>query len=120
MSQNPKRWDELTHDQKERVEQYIATLLAQQIAMFQTKNDVEGSVTDIKTGICYQLEKVKCGKDCEGCPHGPYWYAYYRGSSGKVVSKYIGKELKQLDNSCVTEADKHLDSYIRTWGKNGD
>jgi len=42
--------------------------------------------------ITYQLERVYCGKRCNGCPHGPYWYAYFR-SAGQVVSKYIGKEL---------------------------
>jgi hypothetical protein len=42
--------------------------------------------------ITFQLERVRCGKNCNGCPHGPYWYAYYR-SAGRVVSKYIGKEL---------------------------
>lgn len=44
--------------------------------------------------ITYQLEKVNCGKpNCEKCPHGPYWYGYRR-VNGKLVSFYIGKELK--------------------------
>jgi hypothetical protein len=42
--------------------------------------------------VTYQLERVYCGKACRGCPHGPYWYAYYR-SGGRVVSRYIGKVL---------------------------
>lgn len=45
--------------------------------------------------VTYQLELVRCGKNCKGCPHGPYWYAYYR-SGGRVVSKYIGKELRAV------------------------
>jgi len=50
-------------------------------------------------GVTYQLERVRCGKErCRKCPHGPYWYAYYRkGFGGKVVSKYIGKNFKRLD-----------------------
>ena len=52
----------------------------------------------------YKLQLVKCGKGCSGCPHGPYWYAYYRrqyrGTEGKLVSreicKYIGKSFKLL------------------------
>jgi hypothetical protein len=24
------------------------------------------------------IKKVPCGKDCEGCPHGPYKYTVYR------------------------------------------
>lgn len=42
--------------------------------------------------VTYQLERVRCGKACRGCPHGPYWYAYFR-NAGRLVSKYIGKEL---------------------------
>ncbi len=40
--------------------------------------------------ITYRLEKVSCGKKCKGCPHGPYWYGYWR-EGGKTRSKYIGK-----------------------------
>ena len=35
-------------------------------------------------------EWVKCGKKCSGCPHGPYWYAYWR-AEGKLHKRYIGK-----------------------------
>lgn len=43
--------------------------------------------------VTYRLESVKCGKPrCTKCPHGPYWYAYYR-EEGKVRSRYIGAEL---------------------------
>ena len=48
----------------------------------------------------YQQVAVRCGKagcKCnEGQPHGAYWYAYRR-EGRKVVSKYIGKELRELD-----------------------
>jgi hypothetical protein len=42
--------------------------------------------------ITYRLEKVSCGKGCRGCPHGPYWYGYWK-EGGKTRSKYIGKNL---------------------------
>ena len=43
--------------------------------------------------LTYRLEPVKCGKEgCKSCPHGPYWYAYYR-EDGKLRSRYIGREL---------------------------
>ena len=43
--------------------------------------------------VTYRLETVKCGKDsCTSCPHGPYWYAYYREGE-KLRSRYIGREL---------------------------
>ena len=35
---------------------------------------------------------VRCGKKgCRSCPHGPYWYAYWR-EGGRLRSRYIGKE----------------------------
>ncbi len=47
----------------------------------------------------YQQIAVRCGKPgckCnEGEPHGAYWYGYRR-EGRKVVSKYIGKEFKEL------------------------
>lgn len=44
-------------------------------------------------GVTYRLESVRCGKpSCRSCPHGPYWYAYYREGS-KLRSRYIGREL---------------------------
>jgi hypothetical protein len=56
-----------------------------------------GDVLEIKKAgsITYRLEKVSCGKGCKGCPHGPYWYGYWREGS-KIRSKYIGKRLRQL------------------------
>lgn len=42
--------------------------------------------------ITYRLERVSCGKGCKGCPHGPYWYGYWK-EGGKTRSKYIGKRL---------------------------
>jgi hypothetical protein len=42
--------------------------------------------------MTFRLEKVSCGKNCKGCPHGPYWYGYWH-EGGKTRSKYIGKNL---------------------------
>jgi hypothetical protein len=50
----------------------------------------------------YQLERVRCGK--VGCKcagengelHGPYWYTYWR-NEGKLKSRYVGKQLRQLE-----------------------
>jgi hypothetical protein len=40
--------------------------------------------------VTYRLEEVRCGKEkCTRCPHGPYWYAYWR-EDGRVRSKYLG------------------------------
>ena len=43
--------------------------------------------------VSYRLEPVNCGKPgCSRCPHGPYWYAYWR-EGGRVRSRYIGRKL---------------------------
>ncbi|MGZ4103805.1 MAG: hypothetical protein ACXVQY_01800 [Actinomycetota bacterium] len=43
--------------------------------------------------VTYRLEPVRCGKEgCTRCPHGPYWYAYWR-EDGRLRSRYIGKQL---------------------------
>ena len=44
--------------------------------------------------VTYRQEQVMCGKPgCNRCPHGPYWYAYWR-EGGRTRSRYIGKTLK--------------------------
>ena len=40
--------------------------------------------------VTYRREEVRCGKaNCTRCPHGPYWYAYWR-EEGKLRSRYLG------------------------------
>jgi DnaJ domain len=43
----------------------------------------------------YRSEWVRCGKKCSGCPHGPYWYRYFR-EEGKLKKEYIGRERTDL------------------------
>ncbi len=75
----------------ERNEAEGATVLAAevQIANSPHKEVLEERKTST---ITYRLEKVSCGKGCRGCPHGPYWYGYWK-EGGKTRSKYIGKNL---------------------------
>jgi hypothetical protein len=43
--------------------------------------------------VTFRQEHVKCGKPgCKTCPHGPYWYAYWR-EDGRVRSRYVGRHL---------------------------
>ena len=52
-----------------------------------------------RTGVTYRLEPVRCGKrGCTRCPHGPYWYAYWR-ENGRLRSRYIGKTLPEQQGS---------------------
>ncbi len=42
-----------------------------------------------------QQRMVRCGKDeCTSCPHGPYWYAFWR-ENGRRRSKYVGRLLSE-------------------------
>ena len=48
--------------------------------------------------VTYQLKKIYCKNPrCKSCPHGPYWYAYYR-EGNRVISKYIGKGFRRVDS----------------------
>jgi hypothetical protein len=43
--------------------------------------------------VSYRQQMRRCGKaGCTKCPHGPYWYAFWR-EGAKVRSRYIGKTL---------------------------
>jgi hypothetical protein len=51
--------------------------------------------TEERAKVTYRLENVRCGKEgCSRCPHGPYWYAYWR-EDGRLRSRYIGKQLPE-------------------------
>lgn len=46
--------------------------------------------------VTYRQEQVRCGREnCSRCPHGPYWYAYWR-EEGRLRSRYIGKNLPEV------------------------
>lgn len=66
--------------------------------------DEAGDASELRgddPSVTYRLESVRCGKEtCRSCPHGPYWYAYYR-ENGKLRSRYIGAELPE-------EVKKHV------------
>lgn len=52
-----------------------------------------GSDRGAGPAVTLRQEHVKCGKPgCTKCPHGPYWYAYWR-EGGRTRSRYVGKEL---------------------------
>ncbi|MDP9021564.1 MAG: hypothetical protein M3N57_02475 [Actinomycetota bacterium] len=57
--------------------------------------------------VTYRQEHVRCGKDrCRSCPHGPYWYAYWR-QDGRTRSQYIGRHLPgQPPNPVVPDLER--------------
>lgn len=55
--------------------------------------EFERPETSGRSAVTYRQEHVRCGKrGCTRCPHGPYWYAYWR-EDGRLRSRYIGKTL---------------------------
>jgi hypothetical protein len=51
------------------------------------------AVTAAPPRVSYRQQLVKCGKrGCTRCPHGPYWYQYWR-EDGRLRSRYVGKNL---------------------------
>lgn len=55
--------------------------------------DREDGDEDEPGAVTFRQEMVRCGKKgCTRCPHGPYWYAYWR-EGGRTRSRYVGKQL---------------------------
>ena len=42
--------------------------------------------------VTYRRQTIRCGKGCASCPHGPYWYAFFK-EGGRSRSQYIGAAL---------------------------
>lgn len=56
--------------------------------------------------ITFRYETVRCGKpNCSRCPHGPYWYAYWK-ENGRTRSRYIGRSLPAVARSSYEEKRK--------------
>lgn len=48
---------------------------------------------DLPATLRYRQRWVDCGRDsCSTCPHGPYWYAFWR-EDGRTRKRYIGRHL---------------------------
>ena len=62
-------------------------------------DDVPGLPT-----VTYRSQRVRCGKGCASCPHGPYWYAFWK-EDGRSRSQYIGGVLPAEVRRLVEEAD---------------
>jgi hypothetical protein len=66
--------------------------------------------------LTYRQEKVRCGKDgCNSCPHGPYWYAYWK-EDGRTRKRYIGRHLpgEPLEPVVPTDPPAPIDQHGST------
>ena len=75
-------------------------------------------LTDIPgiPAVSYRSQYVRCGKDCSACPHGPYWYAFWK-EDGRSRSQYIGgvlpaeiQRLIDLTDAAPDDARRGLDA----------
>lgn len=54
---------------------------------------LDGGEPGLPETLRYRQEHVRCGKPgCTACPHGPYWYAYWR-EDGRTRKRYVGRHL---------------------------
>lgn len=66
----------------------------------------EGPTTSRRGKVTFRQEAVRCGrKGCTRCPHGPYWYAYWR-EGGRLRSRYIGKRLPNAEPSSARPGER--------------
>ncbi len=92
--QFPKRKQVLEDEERQREELDSVMNKAQSdINKFQemeTRHSPIGST--LPSNYTIREEFVKCGKEfCLHCPHGPYYYAYWKDSTTKKLKKkYIG------------------------------
>jgi hypothetical protein len=89
----------LDHDLLRRIrlldEHDLRRLLIFARGLLVARHGVEGDEPDRRRKVTYRQEHVRCGRDgCSRCPHGPYWYAYWR-EGGRLRSRYIGKRLPE-------------------------
>jgi hypothetical protein len=59
------------------------------------ENASQTRLNSIPKNSTIREEFIKCGKDrCNLCPHGPYYYAYWKdksyGNKSKLIKKYLG------------------------------
>jgi hypothetical protein len=56
--------------------------------------------------LTFRYETVRCGKpNCTRCPHGPYWYAYWK-ENGRTRSRYVGRALPPRAQEAYEEKQK--------------
>ncbi|HEV3473838.1 MAG TPA: hypothetical protein VG602_00490 [Actinomycetota bacterium] len=61
-----------------------------------SRHGVDATEQGRRGKVTFRQEQVRCGREgCRSCPHGPYWYAYWR-EGGRLRSRYIGKQLPQM------------------------
>ena len=66
----------------------------------------------VGAAVHYRQQHIRCGKDCSACPHGPYWYAFWK-EDGRTRSVYIGASLA-ADVARLVEDTAESDENLQT------
>lgn len=69
---------------------------------------MKGAVHAVQSfgSLTFRYETVRCGKpNCTRCPHGPYWYAYWK-ENGRTRSRYVGRALPPRAKESYEEKQK--------------
>ena len=98
--QMPKTKQELIGDLTEKqlaelhaIDERLNTALLDRRAGRDVNTDAPARMEAQIGSITFRFETVRCGKEnCSRCPHGPYWYAYWK-ENGRTRSRYIGRTL---------------------------
>ncbi len=61
---------------------------------------------DLPSYATIREERIRCGKSCLMCPHGPYYYAYWKEDNGKLKKKYIGTRFDESWKKPVKKRNK--------------
>ncbi|MFB6284280.1 MAG: hypothetical protein ABEK59_10180 [Halobacteria archaeon] len=76
----------------ETIIEYCRELIEEQLQAPEVEEESEGEEIvekDKKERYTEVVKKVPCGKDCSGCPHGPYLY-HVRREGKKLEWEYKG------------------------------
>ena len=78
---------------KKLIADFEMSALKKEIKVCVPNGEVDKIIEARISGRIYLMRRVvSCGRGCKGCPHGPYWYGYYK-AKGRTISFYIGKTL---------------------------
>ena len=59
--------------------------------------------------VTYRRQSVRCGKGCASCPHGPYWYAFWKEGT-RSRSQYIGGVLPAEVRRLIETHEERVES----------
>ncbi len=87
----------LDHSALQEIRRLVERLISEKEQQPEPEPGRDREILEVKRSgsVTYRLERVSCGKKCKGCPHGPYWYGYWREGK-RTRSKYIGKNLRMV------------------------